>query len=494
MTEHRTPTCHYDRRLGERIVTGAHRDDCPIHDNHPEDCPGTSHRGCAPCTAPHCVLCRTRHNDNDHPVTCPTCIGRVRTDLHDVLWYCRHLRWQATRGGQEGHLIAAGRIPGGDALVLYARAGAFGENMRYDPSKGITAETLDEVHHPRDVVPVLLPLASWAIAWRRYFGHDLAAKASVSGIVHYLTYTDRLGRMAQAKDGPDWTAFAWDIGALVRQLEQVLHDESEPEQGVSCFECNQRLVRRFGKPDPCKHMTPARRWLLKDLPRQRAAAQSRLAVLRTYPELGEPTDRDLAAARRLPTSAEESAARVPCADCVKTGQGGIENPSVGQSWECIGCRRKYSPGEYAQAVRSDLQTRGPGGDGWTFVNMAADAASTQTGLVIAQSTVRKWLDTGKVAGICRWTPKVTWGQRMVFWPDVADRAAEMVARHLAAEEERRFRQAQARRFYAALQSKKITKVPAAVKLGKEMGIHPNRVRAFLNELEAAVAGGEKIGA
>lgn len=516
-TGNRRPApCHHDRTLGTRIITGHHRDDCPTNQNHPEHCPGQDHRGCAPCTAPHCVLCRTRHTSNDHPITCPTCIGRVRTDLHEILWYCRHLRWQATRAGHDGRLVAAAPIPGGDALVLYARAGAFLEDLIWNPD-------LDEYHHPDDVVPVLLPLLSWDQAWRRYFGHDLAAKPSVSGIVHYLADGDRLNRMAQCTDGPDWTAFAWDMGALLRQLEGVLHDESEPEQGVSCFECGQRLVRKFGKPKPCTHQTPARRWLTKGLPALRAAAQARLAVLATYPELGPPTDRDLAAARRQPTSAEESAARVPCEACVKHGQGGIDDPSIGQSWECIGCRKKYTPGEYAQAVRSDLQMRGPDGDGWTFIAMAAEAASTQTGYTLGPATVRKWVDTNKVTACCRWSSTVDGktkiqvpghdepagrdhaalvesyagrvrsvrGLVLVFWPDVADRAAELVERHLRAEAERREREAQARRFYAALKSRKVTKRAEALALGKSLGIHPNRVRVFLDELDAAEAAATK---
>ena len=516
MTSHTSPTgsrrppaCHYDRRLDSRIVTGHHHDDCPTHHNRPQDCPGADHRGCAPCTAPHCVLCRDHHTDNDHPVTCPKCIGKIRTTLHDILWHCRHLRWQATRGGSDGRLNAAAPIPGGDALVLYARAGAFAENLYWSP-------TIDDDHHPDDVVPVLLPLISWAIAWRRYFGHDLAAKASVSGIVHYLADGDRLNRMAQCVDGPDWLAFVDDMRALLRQLEGVLHDERDPERGVSCFQCGQSLVRKFGKPRPCTHPTPGRR-RLAEVRREARAAAERVAVIRTYPELGPPTYADLRAAARVPTSAEESAARMPCEDCVRQGQGGIEDPSIGQSWECIGCGKKYTPGEYANAVRADLQQAGPDGDGWTFITMAAEAASTQTGYTIGPSTVRKWVDTNKVQACCRWSSTVDGGTRvrvpahgepagrdhaavvrafagrvrsvrglvLVYWPDVADRAADLVERHLRLEAERRERAAQAERFYAALEAKRIRGHEEAVALGKSMGIHPNRVRAFLDELEAA---------
>ena len=33
-------------------------------------------------------------------------VGHVRRDLADILWLCRHLRWQASRGGSDGHLVA----------------------------------------------------------------------------------------------------------------------------------------------------------------------------------------------------------------------------------------------------------------------------------------------------------------------------------------------------------------------------------------------------
>lgn len=508
MTDRRPHACHNDRHLGHRVVTGQHRDDCPTQQPTPRPCPGGN--GCAPCTAHHCTLCRTRHLDNDHPITCPHCIGRVRTDLHDILWFCRHLRWQATRAGHDGKLLAAAPIPGGDALVLYARAGAILEDLVWHP-------TMDDDHHPDDVVPVLLPLVSWDTTWRRYFGHQPPARPSVAGIVHYLA-GDLLGQMAQATDGPDWSAFAWDMGALKRQLERVLHDESEPEQGVSCFECGERLVRKFGKPRPCRHRTPARDHLA-DVRRQARRAAERVAVLRTYPELGEPTYADLRAARRVPTAAEESAARVPCEACVvsRHGQGGIEDPSIGQSWECIGCRKHYSPGEYANAVRADLLQGGPDGDGWTHITMAAEAASTQTGVLFPPATVRKWMDRGQVTSCCRWSATVDGGSRvrvpaydepvgqdhaavlsafagrvqsvrglsLVYWPDVADQAAAAVVRHEEAERKRAERERERDRFYAAMKTRDVTTDKAALELGKSMGLHPSRVRSFLEELEKA---------
>lgn len=434
----RPPACHHDTELGHR-VTKEHRDDC-------ED-PST-HNGCVPCTAPHCVLCRRNHATNDHPLTCPECIGKVRADLDDIRHLCRHLRWQAARGGRDGRLVAAAPIPGGDAMVLLARAGADADDLitSFGPIKGNPkANLLDEDHHPTDLVPPLLPLAGWDYQWRHHLGHHPPTKPSITGITHYLT--DHLTTMAQAVDGPDWVRFADDIAALRRQLEGVLHDEREPERGIGCFECGQQLVRKFGDPKPCRHVSQARRAGL--------TVTQWVYTLSTYPELDDDHTR--------------------CVD-----QGGIADPSIGQSWECTGCRKAYTPGEYANAVRAHLLKGGPDGDGWTHITMAAEAATTQTGMAFPPNTVRRWMDRGKVGSICRWTRGVTWGQRLVFWPDVADEAAASVVRQHEAEQKRLQRERQKTQLATAMAAGE-----ALDRAASRLGIHPARVEVFLAEWAAA---------
>ncbi|VXC44562.1 hypothetical protein NOCARDAX2BIS_590030 [Nocardioides sp. AX2bis] len=296
-------------------------------------------------------------------------------------------------------------------------------------------------------------------------------------MIAYLA--DHLTALAQDHDF-NWLAMATDMGALARQLERLLHDEREPERGVPCFECGDPLVRRFGKPTPCRHDTPARRHL--DVVRRGAQeARARLDVLATYPELGPPTYADHRAARRTPTGAEQTAARRPCHACTtsRLGQGGIEDPTVGQSWECEGCRKHYDAGEYANAVRRHLLTAGPNGDGWTHIQMAAEAASTQTGMAIPAATVRKWMDREKVSGCCQWQPGVTWGQRLVFWPDVADEAAAAVIRAEATERKRLERDRQIQQLQKAVAAGE--DVDAA---GRRLGIHPSRVAAIEVEWDA----------
>lgn len=476
-----TPTtCHYDRDLATRIHTSHHDPDCPTHNGGP--CPGRWD-GCQPCPRPHCTSCSYRHlnpHDPTHPRTCPHCIGQTREDLHEIRWLCRHLRWHAARAGRDGRLLAAAPIPGGDAQVLIGPTSGDGDDLIWSP-------TLNDDHHAKDVIPPLLPLATWDTRTRTHLGHDTGT-ATVAAITGYLA--DHLTHLAQDPDY-DWDGLATDLAALRRQLERVLHDESEPERGVSCFECGDQLVRRFGKPQPCRHRTPGRDHLAAVKAEAQAAAEH-VANLRAQGE--EPNYAELRAARRRPTSAEETAARRPCDACTnsRAGQGGLEDPSVGQSWECPSCRKRYSPGEYAAAVRRDLLTTGPGGDGWTFVTMAAEAASTQTGLPIAQGTVRKWAERGRVASCCRLVIRRPAGRedlvvsqsplRLVFWPDVADAAADLVRRAGELEAEKAARAAEEKRLRELMDSG-VTPAEAASK----MGMHPNRLRAILDRWNVAAS-------
>lgn len=461
MTEHRKPpACHYDRQLGER-VTREHRDDC----TNPAD-----HQGCAPCTAPHCVLCSRRHLDNDHPLTCDECIGAVRTDLDEIRWLARHLRWQAARAGRDGRLLAAAPIPGGDAMVVLARSGV--EEVR--TFRGWTADHHDQDHRAKDPTPLLLPLVAWEEVWRTHLGHQLrtAQRAPVTAITQYLA--SHLTRIAQDLDAPDWQGFADAMAILRRQLEGVLHDEQEPERGVSCFECGDQLVRRFGNPKPCRHVGDARR--------AGVTVAHWVYLLSTYPELKDD--------------------HTQCRD-----QGGIANPEAGQSWECQGCRKHYDHGEYAHAVRRDLLEGGPDGDGWTHITMAAEAATMMTSVTFGPERVRRWMDRGRVSAMCRWSSTVDGktrdprpavprpeeresfgalveefagrvasvqsGLRLVLWGDVKERAADAVVRAHMLELERR-REAE--------QEDALRKAVAsgldAEEAGKRLGIHPARVEKF----------------
>jgi hypothetical protein len=435
------PRCHYDRNLRQRVTTD-HRDDCPSLDETrpPPDriCPAAG-RGCAPCTAPHCLICGREHATNSEPDTCPDCLSKVREDLTELAADYQALAVEAIAGGADGRLVAAAPIPGGTAAILH------GPSVRLDQMR-ITRTTAED-HRRSDPIPPLAVLAQWEDLYRAWFGHNRGqrakrdaydwyagrppSRATVQGAVRYLAeQLDHMANGPAVRQGPDWVAFTRQVQHLRAGLERALHDEQEPERGVACFECGDQLVRRFRDPKRCRHRTPARAELERALVRQQRG-QDWLRVVGTYPELG-PMEQDLAAARG-PSAQLIADARRPCAKCQAQagGQGGLADPRAGQSWECPGCRKAYDVGEYVTAVRRDLID----GDGWAQVTAAAQAATDLVGMVVSDALVRKWAATLTVASVCAWRPPVKGRvqrtpQRLVFWPDVADQANVAVDRML----------------------------------------------------------------
>lgn len=426
--------CRYERTLGYRAIKGQHTDDC----TNP-----TTHRGCVECTEPHCGVCTRKHLEAQHPATCPDCVGAVREDLGEIGELCRQLRRQAVDA--EGLSWASARIPGATAMVLMG--------PQVDPdsllvSNRLALEEQSKIHRPRDPMPPLTVLARWEEIWAGWLGQTRDGRASITRAIGYLD--EHLTRIAQAQmfwrddrlvAPPEFPEFATAIGKARAQLEQVLHDESGDDEGIACFECGHQLVRRIRDPKRCRHKTPARQALAARL-RGRVDPAAWVSLLRTYGLPAWPEELDAA---RIPSPVEVAEARKPCDRC---DQGGVADPRPGISWECPGCRMSYTPGEYATAVRRDLADRqyveqGAVGDapslqsyGWTDIVLAADAASTLVGHPVFATTVRKWMDRGKVGSCCLWVPGHFWGQRLVFWPDVADEAVAAVARGRAAAEAR----------------------------------------------------------
>lgn len=395
--------CHYDRTLAMR-VTRDHRDDCPDQLG-TGPCPAGG-RGCAPCTAPHCGVCGREHATNAHPATCPECIGRVRDDLTDIQSSYTALEVEAMDAGGDGRLVAAAPIPGGTAQVL------IGPTVRL-PLLRVGRKTSED-HRPGDPIPPLAILAQWEDIYRAWLGHEprrtpVTAQAwlgapvdqrSIAGAIGYLTrqldyLANHLDPNADGVPAPDWVAFTRQVRNIRAQLEHALHDEQEPERGVECFECGDRLVRRFRDPKRCRHSTPARAWFREGL---------RLGSL-GYPEL-------------QPQPAEVRAARQPCGRC---SQGGIDDPESGQSWECPGCRKEYDVGEYVSAVRRVLVEDG-GGAGWCTFAAAAENAQEITGRTVTAKVVRTWVERDGLAVRCPWRKGQRFGLLEVFWPDVLERA------------------------------------------------------------------------
>lgn len=406
----RPPRCDYSREFNMR-VTREHRDDCP----NPAD-----HRGCAPCTAPHCLVCGRAHASNDHPDTCPTCISKIRQDLASIRSSYAALATEALAAGNDGKLIAAAPIPGGDAQVL------IGPTVRLDMLRTFRKySNADWVRS--DPLPPLAVLAQWEDIWRTWLHHPIKKRATLGAAITYLDQQlDYAASHATTQGAPDWIQFTRQIRKLRASLEDALHDERDPERGVECFECGGTLVRRFRTARRCRHSTKARRKLEQALRRQQEG-QVWLRTLGTYPELGPPSRRDTNRATPPPRSLIAEA-RQPCARCAGH-QGGIANPSAGQSWECPDCRKHYDPGEYATAVKRDLLDRNDDELGWCTLQIAADAAADMTKRPISVRTIRTWIERGDPIGIaCFWKPGQRVGVQMVFWPDVLERASEQRGR------------------------------------------------------------------
>lgn len=423
MTDDPKP-CSYVKTLGYRATKAEHLDDCT--DEH-------TCKGCLPCINGHCSVCSREHTTHQHPNTCPSCVGAVREDLTEIQDLCRQLRGQAMDA--EGLSWASARIPGHVAMIAMSPS--------IDADQLIWANDLKDYHHPRDMVPPLAVLAHWSDIWAGWFGKVRSGRTSVGVEASYLDsqltqisqLTPKL-RGNQLVSPPDFAEFSRDLGGLRANLERILHDEEEGDQGVNCFECGTRLVRRMRDRKTCRHKTPARAALAAHL-RRRPDAIAELEALKG----GTVADRTrLQREAALPSPVMIAAARMPCDAC---DQGGVEDPSPGISWECPSCRKKYTPGEYATAVRRDLAdqayiaqgspTEAPPlqSYGWTDMVLAADAASTLVGYPVYVTTVRTWQARMDVTGCCEWTYQETpdgqllsnlVGKKLVYWPDVAEAA------------------------------------------------------------------------
>jgi hypothetical protein len=252
---------------------------------HLPPCPGTDCAGCLPCPHDHCWDCGWRHTDDQHPVTCPRCTGKVRQCLADIA---------ALVAALHADLIyhANDAMPGGNLLVLlgWGSEGAFwaGE-QRLQPTYrcglcdtgGLLepARHLLEVHMstdwhietqtfaldggqaaantandnlPSDPPSILFALQRVEDDWRSKLGHVAAQQpytiaASVRYMEAHLTWAE------QRWDGfPD---FAREMRQHRARLRNEEGDADPTITGVKCLnlDCEGDLQALFAVADPCDH-------------------------------------------------------------------------------------------------------------------------------------------------------------------------------------------------------------------------------------------------
>lgn len=218
-----------------------------IRNRHEDTCADGFCTGCEPCPEPHCQVCRRNHAAD----TCASCIAVVRTNLRNVAAMARRLDAEAQHGRRS--LSVGTGVPGGDALVL-ASPGA--------TTHGAAGQWAHRVTHGLDVThtqderrgdprPPLAVLTRWESTWRNASGQPTDLAPTMGRVVSYLD--THLHRLAVR---PEFVAFARDVAACVRSLEDVLRDGERPEvTRVPCWECGTRLVKVYADQAKDDHWT-----------------------------------------------------------------------------------------------------------------------------------------------------------------------------------------------------------------------------------------------
>lgn len=291
--------CRHVQGESYRIVPGRHLDGCA------DEC-----RGCQPCTETHCLVCAKEHART----VCPECVGHTRADLTQVAELAAHLREQAGSIG----------LPDATAPMTLMGPAADFEAWAHQRMSVLRASNYDAPLDDLDgdPEPVLFTLGSWANLYREVL--DKPTDLRQTGRRDLAFLLENLHVMADRFE-PPFSDFAADIRRARGRLEDCLRDgERNDPAGVACFDCGGSLERRAFDPSQCRHETPARTQIRRDVNFHRIG----------YPEMAPP-----------PHSTRP--ALEPCGEC---SQGGHDD-----RWTCKRCRRQYTDPEYHLAVRAAIE-------------------------------------------------------------------------------------------------------------------------------------------
>lgn len=318
-------TCRHAGPDSPRLLNGRHTDECEA-----TDC-----KGCQPCTDGHCAICSKAHTDHAHPVACPHCVGVLREDLYAVADLTTHLGAHAVQAN--GGRLAAAPIPGGEAMVLLAPTAVGHPQWFYE----LHPPDEDHAGGPRAPAAPGWVLANWRAEWQLLSDAPSAGERSVAASVVYLV--TELSRMAQ-RESARVAELARDVSAARYHLEEVLHDGDRNEPGAPCVHCGTALVR---VPAPARPCACVKAWV------PHAPHRPGVACIRCRQE-------------------ERHAAHA---------QGGL-----GDMWQCLRCRRRYTEQEYRYAVNVTYLMHSP--------HLTAAQLSLKTG--VAVGTLRVWAHRGLI--------------------------------------------------------------------------------------------------
>lgn len=289
-------------------------------------------------------------------MTCESCLTDARELLAGIvtLWlelpvHLAQLRGSLNSGGSRG--AADGRpLLGGDVLVLLG-AGSPG----YAEDEKTTRDG--------DPPSVAYELGWWEADWRERRG-DLPAEPVrlAKALRRSAGYLEVHARWA-AREHPGFADFHQDLSRLHELLERATgRARAAAHANAACFDCGGQLVR------PLVEQLVVQWWL----PHAVGPVREQDVRFATGPMEVE-DDRD-------------------------------QSPIV----ECRVCRRRYTPAEYALALRA---TSDSGLQGWVTV---ADAAA---GARRSVETLESWVKRGLLEVACRVRDR----RHLVWWPDVEAR-------------------------------------------------------------------------
>lgn len=219
-----TTKCHWNPDLG--WLTPEHLSTCDER-----DC-----AGCRPCPKTHCAMrgtCPTHVDPIAGIITCPACIGKVRTKLAKIEDRYAELGEEVEESGAIDTEAVNLYGPAADPFV-WERRWRRGEVMqRTDP------------HHPYAV------LGRWDMLIREDYKQPTELSVSVSRARAYL---DGMLHVIANDDEQDFELFDREISTCLAHLETALSDSRAPEKGAPCPTCraegaerSPRLVKHWAK-------------------------------------------------------------------------------------------------------------------------------------------------------------------------------------------------------------------------------------------------------
>lgn len=192
-----------------------------------------------PCGKSHCELngrCPNHVERGAGVYTCPSCIGKARRTVRDIVTRYAELPAEYEFVGVESEVLnlhGPAAYPGQWAERRARLIRVYAERGWCDfPKHGALAP--DDEHHPYSV------LGRWDMFVRERWGPPSDLLITVSRAADYLS-GEVLGTFAHTQEFEDFTK---DVGACLSHLEDVLALSERPEQGAPCPTCRLELDGR----------------------------------------------------------------------------------------------------------------------------------------------------------------------------------------------------------------------------------------------------------